>query len=487
LAYYANNELDENEDELQEGGPQQVGPSGSTVIGADSGAQAAGPKASATPSPDNPGNFVGIKDYLNANKPQAEKLGSQASSVIDNSANDARSSLSSLNDTFNQQAGTAISADPNAMAKINEAEKLNAQEKEQLKKQYSAQYQGPNSLQDLGDQYNDAGKKLTTAKTNVESSGTEQGRQGLITQINSKPRTAGITNFDSALLQSGSGREKVADAANRNKDVTGDLLGQTNLAAQQKASDLKSQNDAVRNQTQSAIGGATDSFSQALSKKVQDALSKTVNQNNAIAQDITDLNLDESTMGAYGLNSGDRTYGLNLADYYTPGDVNGINNANIADQTDYARYLALSQIAGIDPATLNLGDASKAGTAPTIRFNADGFNSDRAAKQKSYENFYNNQKGGVLAPSDISAVDTAMNVFTGGGASGNYITSVLSGIQNATPKQLEQSYIPNIKSLAEKYPRAGVNFSDLAKSIESRLKSLQKDKYKINTAVKKNK
>lgn len=343
----------ENEDEQDPAAPVQAsGQTGTISSGAGAPGAGATTQAPQQKAPDRGSNFVGIKSYLDANKQQASQLGDQASGVINNSANDARSSVQNLNDTFNQKAGQGVALDQNALGKVNQAETLNDQEKQTLKNQYNAQYQGPAALTDLNDQYTTASQKLNTAKTNVASAGTEEGRKNLITQINQKPRTAGITNFDNALLSAGGGREKVNQAAQANQDVTGDVLAEKNTAAQAKAAEIKAQNDATRAATQAAVQGAQANLQKQfdpndakskLAQAVQAALSK----NNQLAQDLGDQNsLDESTMQALGLSEGQKLYDVDLNKYFKQLDPGAITKESVASQEEAARAQALAELMG---------------------------------------------------------------------------------------------------------------------------------------------
>jgi len=376
----------ENEDELDPSAPVQTSAQ-SGVISSGSGAPGGSTQAPKASTPDRTSNFVGITDYLKSNKTQAGKLGDQASGVITNSANDARNSVNDLNNQFNQQAGQAVELDQNALGKVNQAETLNDQEKQKLKSQYNAQYQGPSGLQDLNDQYAAANQKLNTAKTNVQAAGTEQGRKGLITQINEKPRTAGINNFDNVLLSAGGGREKVEQAAQSNQDVTGDVLGAANTAAQQKAAQIKAQNDATRAATQQAVQGSQGALVKAIQDRMKSYQDSTAAQNNKIAQDLGDnaYSLDADTLAAFGLLAGDRSYGLDPNAYFTQGDISKIDEGNAAEREEYLRSQALADIAG-GSSYLDQANIDKAGTAKNYapKIDADRFAQDRLEKDMAY-------------------------------------------------------------------------------------------------------
>lgn len=434
MAYYEDDDLEQQDPNA----PQQTGPQGSGVI--QGGGVSGAPQAPT--APDRGSNFVGINQYINANKPQAEKLGDQASGVITNSANQARESVNNLNNEFNQKAGSAQTIDQGVLGKVNQAETLGDQEKEQIKSAYNAQYGGPNSLQDLSEQYNDAGKKLSTAKQNVEASNTEEGRQGLVTQINSKPRTAGINNFDNILLQTGGGREKLAQAASANQDVTQDVLAQNNLAAQQKAADIKSQTDATRQQTQGAVTSASQSLGKSLEQRLKEMRDGTTAKNNAIAQDLGDnaYGLDQETMDALGLSDGVRGYGIDPNSYLKQGDVNSMNIGNVAKQEEYARSQALADLAG-GQGLLDQANISQAGTAGMYgsNFDKERLKGDIEKKDADFQKTYKTDKG--VAEQFLNQERKNLG-----------FTQVDPNLKGATLEEIESKWLPEYRKYSQSRP-----------------------------------
>ena len=482
MAYFRD---DENQDQNENQGNGVATSQQSGTIDSGSGA----PQGNQANTPDKGSNFVGLKSYLNANKNQAQKLGDQTAGVITNSAQDARTGLNSLNDTFNQQAGGPVQANQTALGKINQAESLNDQEKADLKKQYNAQYTGPNSLMDLQDQYNQVGQKINKAQTNVNSAGTEEGRKNLITQVNEKPRTQGVTNFDSLLLQTGGGREKVGAAADQNKDLNSELLNQNNISAQQKAADIKTQNDSIRNQTQSAVSGANQSLSQSLAQRLKEMQGNIVNQNNSIMNDLGDnaYSLDKSNLDLFGLNEGQRSYGINPMDYFTQGDANAVNLGNVAEQNEYARAQALAELAGgnslLDPA--NIGQA---GTAKnyTNKIDKDRLAKDLAAKNSAYEGAsgISNQDFASKIPAGYINPNLSFEQMLSSGM-GPELASALKKfgpLTGASAKSLQENWLPVLNQSAAKYtdsPAIG-RIRDYIKSVTDPYKVSQNNSFKSN-------
>lgn len=377
-----------NEQEDEElGQPQQIGAQSATIGGGQQ-TKAGNPGNPSAQAPDKPGNFVGIKTYLDANKNQAGKLGDQTANVVNQSAQEARQGLGDIQNKFNQQA-VGVEADQGAIEQFNQgAETLSDQQKGIVKNQLNAQYQGPQDLTSLNDDYNKVNSQISKAFGNIQGTGTEEGRVGLIEQVNAKPRTAGMNTFDSALLSSGGGREKLAQAAQANKDVNAEALGSANLTAQQKAAQAKAVTDQTRQNTESALQAQQSQLGQSLQQRLKDMQAGVVNNNNAFVQDIGDSNneLNQATLDALGLNTENLMYDVGDVDFNkylkqaSPGDI---NQSNVATQQDFLRSQALADIAG-GQGLLNQDDIGKAGTAMGTSFDQEGLKSAMsAAKQKN--------------------------------------------------------------------------------------------------------
>lgn len=367
-----------------------------------------GPGAASSPqSPGAPdkgaGNFVGITKYLNANKPQAAKLGDQASGVINSSAQSAREGVNSLNQEASEKIKGVVGLDSNVTQKLqNNAEDLTADERQGIKKTQTATYQGPQDETGLSG-YQAANKATQTATQNIDNSGTESGRMQLISQINNKPRTQGMNVFDNILLQAGGGRERLAQSASQNQDVKGALdQSAQNIRAQIGRSDDPStpdidessgamgQTDKARTDAYKSVQDALNAWKTGFQPKVQEAQNNLVNQQNRITGDLGDnqLGLDQETMDLLGLSEGQDIYGLNLADYLNNPSVADINAGNVATSQDYARYAALAELAGDTSGILNPANASMAGTAPALQADRAKLAADMQARNQAYQNAY---------------------------------------------------------------------------------------------------
>lgn len=412
MAFY-NSQEDEDQQNANASSPGVQTQSGSSVItGQGAGGGAPQQKAAA---PDRPGNFVNLQDYLNANKTQAGKLGDQASGVINQSADAARQGVSSFNQEASDKIKPINSLAPDVSDKIkNGAEQLSPEERAQVKSTQSARYQGPSAYTDLNT-YQSAADSTQKASQNIDNSGTEQGRMNLVSQINSKPRTQGMNVFDNALLQSGGGREKIAQAATANQGVKGGLNTATQAVQSQigRADDPstpdidesagaigqtnKAQADAYK-QVQDALGAWTSGFQ----PKVKQAQDNLVGLQNRVTSDIGDnpLNLSDETMNLLGLNRGQRVFGTDLNSYLKQANPSDINAANVASTEDYARYGALADLAGEQSPLLDPKNASMAGNTPGLTADKQKLQADIGQSEQNYDQAYKTP-GGVNEFGDL--------------------------------------------------------------------------------------
>lgn len=401
MAFY-NPEEEEQDPNQEASGGVQTGPGSSVITGGEN-APTNTPNSQPAGSPDSGGNFVGLKTYLDANKNQASKLGDQTSGVLSNSVNQAQESVSGLNSKFNQAVDqNTVTQDQEATNLVGSTpESLSEDQKNQLKKQYSASYKGPTGLADLGDDYTQALKTTNQASQNIQDAQTEAGRGNLIKQVNSKPRTTGATTFDNILLQTGPGGDKLQAVASQHGGVK-DLLTNSEKSAQQKVGTLDDPNTPDVNEA-SGAKGTTAQTQASTYKAVQDALNswktgfdpklaaaQDVSVQNRLTQDLGDgdYNFSQETMDALGLNPEQSLYKLNLNDYINPYSVADINAANVASDEDYAKYLALSEIAGLENPILKAEDRGKAGTAGPFSLNKEKFVADRNKAEADYNNAY---------------------------------------------------------------------------------------------------
>lgn len=446
MAFYDPNK-DEDQDPNQSANGVQTGPGSSVITPGDGGAPSAQGAPQAAGSPDKGGNFVGLQTYLNANKPQAEKLGNQVAGVVTNSANQARDSVSGLNQKFNQAVDQ--NTVQNSQNLGDAPESLSDDQRAQLKRQYNAQYRGPSQLSDLSDDYMNSIKATNTATQNMTDAMTEAGRGNLINQVNSAPRNRGVTTFDNILLQKGPGQEKVNQAVNQSQDVK-DLLSNAQTSAQQKVGMFDDPSTPDINEATGAKG-TTEKTQKDTYKTVQDALNawksgfdqrlanaQDTGLQSRITQDLGEIGagdpyLTQETMETLGLTPNTRIYRTNLQDYLNPFSPTDVNAANFATPEDYARYGALADIAGVQDPFLNQANASKAGTAPQFGINQLNLKQGLLDAQNNYENKYATQTGITKdfgMPQVLPGIDANKQSY-----------------DNFTPKEIVEQVIPRLTGM----------------------------------------
>ncbi len=474
MAFYSN----QDEDQLDPNQPApQIGPQAG-LIGQGAGATSGNAAQASTQSstPDNPGNFVGIKQYLDANKPQAAKLGDQTAGVITNSADQARQSIGGLNTAAQDQIKPTQSLGESILGKIKTTpEALSDQERKQVKDTESAKYTGPTDVYGLGDAYSNAQKATKTANDNINQSGTEEGRMNLISQVNSKPRTQGMNTFDNALLQSGGGREKLAQAAKSAGDVqsqfdqtTGNIQNQIGRADDPKTPNVNEATGAI-GQTAASQGEAYKTVQDALANwkagfqpKVQQAQDDLVGLNQRVASDLGDnpYQLNDETRDLFGLANNQRVYGVSLNDYLTQGSPSDVSAANVATPEDYARYGALADLAGDQSMYLNPDNASQAGKLPGPKVDTAKLLADIQGAGDKYNNDYANTRTGVLDPSFAGSNVTSLAGFIPGQL------TTRRDVDTATPQELEQFWLPMFNQAASQW---GGNYGKAADAIQKSL------------------
>lgn len=456
MAFYKDEEEEGQDPASQQGGVSLGGETATLSPGAGGGGQGPMGPQGAAGAPDKSGNFVGITKYLNANKPQAAKLGDQAAGVIDTSANQARDSVNTLNQEADEKIKGTGSLGADILGRIKTgAETLSDQERDVAKKTAAAQYTGPKAVTDLSN-YQGAQKATQTATQNIQNSGTEEGRMGLISQINSKPRTQGMNVFDNALLQAGGGREKLSQAAERNKDVPQalDLASQNAQTKIGRADDPTTpeneaagaigQTAASKDEAYKTIQDSLAAWKQGFQPKVTDAQNRIAQQRASLVGDVGDnqLDLDQETLDLLGIRAGQGIYDLKLADYLGNTSPSDITAEGVAGDEDFARDAALSDLAG-QAGLLDQSKRGEAGKAPTLAADKERLRSDLTGKEQAYQQAYTGARGGSVTTNSVL------------GAMGLDPANPLGAqLFNATPQEIEQVWIPKFANGSDGYLRS---------------------------------
>jgi len=387
VAFYDEEEDEGGQENLAGGVPKgQV----STVVGAGA-PGGAGTGTGATKKPDSSGNFVGISQYLDANKQQAQKLGQQTSGLIDTAASEARNQLGQLQSEASQNIRAVDSLGDDLKGRVSgAAETLSDQERQRIKDTASAQYTGPKAVTDLAN-YQTAAQAAKTAQERAQMAQTEEGRMGLISKVNEGPRTQGMNVFDQALLQAGGGREMVEQAAQRTQDIPS-ALNQTKEQIQQQIGGATQQTQQAQADAFETIQNALRSWQEQFNPRVQEAQNALVQEQQRLMTDIgqNPYELDNETMAALGLRAGDRLFGTDLNQFINQASPSDITAANVATTDDYARYAALADLAGDQSNFLDQANIGMAGTAPRSVVDQEGL---RNTLNQANQDFWNKAQG----------------------------------------------------------------------------------------------
>lgn len=369
MAFYDDQDDINSQDPNAQQQPQQTSGQ-SSIISGQGGSPGQGSQGAAsanTNTPDNPGNFVGIKQYLDANKSQSSKLGDQVSGQIQNTIQGAHQDVDALSSKFRQEADSGQIA--NIQNAVNEAKGItdtaatgNAGAVSQDQTQRfgeiaNAQYQGPNALIET-DLYEPTYAKIKQAQSYSDLSKDESGSQQLLKDIykdQGTNYTSGQNRLDSYLLNSQENRQKLSDArvdaGNLEQDFANADLEAAQYAANQKAL-ADSTREAAR---QNLISTQTDRNSQieaelnAISKdwksEYNEYLNLLKNSNNG-----QNLQLTDEQAARLGVDKGQRIYNLlnskagNTAEQYLTMQEFDPNKVISKDQQ--AQLAALDQLAG---------------------------------------------------------------------------------------------------------------------------------------------
>ncbi len=367
-------------------------PGAETIDGGSANPGGPSPKS---PAQSNPGAFVGIQQYLDANKPQSQKLAQTVGDSVTAQGDAARNAIVQGQGSFNQDvaAGTT-SFDTDLGNKVqNNAETLNDADKSKFKQEQTAQYSGPNSFQESA--YYQPTKNAVTAATRAAANtmpyggnkdhsatvGADDGLRQLLNPIENKAKhgtTQGIGTFDTALLQAApnsrtalaQARQNVSDVDPKLQKLLADALSGATAAKATTKNTVSSANQAL----QSGVGalntalpqnyntfntGATDYNTKmaALAKQFSDPMQKQ-NLSNADSQSIASF---------LGIPADQPLYGVKDFQNYlkTPSPT---SLSQFASPEEAARYAALQDLGGQFDFSL---DPSLAGTAGTGHVTAD--------------------------------------------------------------------------------------------------------------------
>lgn len=359
MAFY-----DQDEDEGQavaEGGSVSTGPQSSVISGQGSGGgQGVGATTQSKNAPDKPGNFVGIHDYLKANKPQAEKLGNKVAGQLGSDIAQAQTGVGGLQSAFDQKVkggqianiDTAVDEGKGLINKAATQGQSSADDAKRFGEIYNAQYKGPNSLVDATDVYQPVANQVNKASTNANLTKTEEGRQELLrNQAMSPTYSRGAQRFDSYLLGGAENQAKLGQQRTA-ADALKTQLGAEETAAGEKVSAAKTQAQNTADAIRAAFGKFDDpstvenEAAGALGNYQNDINSQLASETdfvNALQGRVDSGTLTDADLQKLGLLN-DSTYGVDFKNYFQKSVPTA---AGVTDAQEKARYDALMQLGGL--------------------------------------------------------------------------------------------------------------------------------------------
>lgn len=323
------------------------------------------------------------QDYLKANQPQAEALGSkvqesltgtlgEAKGAIDTGAAAAKSAIEAGTTPYNEALVTEAATSPTKVA--GDEGKL-----ADFLKQWNASYTGPESFE-TSESYTPAVTAAQTGTTKAAELGSTGGRENLIgNQFG--VYGAGNKGLDQAILQQAPQYGQIQELAPQFAGLN-DYLTQQATGVNAAATAAKTASEEAKAKTQGAFTGKLTDFQSQLMAKTQTAQQEAQKVADKYNLDLSQGNEDQVVADLKSAGASDkdlqsiRDYMTALTDLYkgqiTPSQITSFNPAtyitpeNVATPEDYANAAAYQKLTGTDySGILNPASVAQAGTAPT--------------------------------------------------------------------------------------------------------------------------
>ncbi len=480
-----------DEEKEQENQQANTGPASAVIAGAQG---TPSPNTAKASSPANPGNFVGIDKYINANKPQAAKLATEVGGFVTAQGQDAQNKLAQGQSTFNQDVDKKTIGFNQSLydeAKSDPAKvAADKQKKADFEKMRDAQYQGPTSFESQ-DYFQPINQAVQNAKQTSQNTQTEEGQRQLISQLQNQKKgsaKSGNVTFDNALLQAAPEARNILQNTRQGLDNLGldNQVLEASKTADAKAAQAKQSSELSKQKIMEAFGtgGVQSQLEKQLTQRAQDQIASSGQQATDARNAFDKAQIPESQLKMLGLTRNDLTdqqLGLlgvdrnslnsllqlqagtdqahtagvpKLDQFIQNADPSSrINAQNVANSDEYARYAALNDLMGTNNKFLS--DPSQAGKA-----NQDALDFD-------YTGALGYLKGlpQWVAPTPPVVPTTPTVPQRGGGidpATGNYVNptggsqgeAAQQGV-NQPPPNPTTTYVPQYTGQTETRPTPG--------------------------------
>lgn len=333
--------------------------------------------------------FVGLDQYMNANK--SNQFGNQFTGKVQGSVDTAKNSLNQGAQDFTNASNQGATKWNDVQDQVkgivdNAGDSTTKDDAAKIQGFSKAKYQGPENF--LGTAYGTQAQGATQkASQQAGALQSEGGRFALLDQYFGRPKyNMGEKSLDNLLVQNTPGVAARAQNIGSQAKQLSATAGQKNQELDNLAAANKQATDYTANQTKSYLGQAKSGFESDLNKRYDDYLAGNKAYNDARSADLSDDALDTDTMGLTGLDDGQNLYNVNLSNYLQASPQG--SKSQFASDADYARYLALSQLAGDEPTTLQANDRANAGSAGgmgKVSFDTARLANDLQKSQADYE------------------------------------------------------------------------------------------------------
>lgn len=446
MAFYSD---DDEQNQAAQGQASAVSKPGSGLVGggaAASGAAGAAPAEAAKAS--TPGNsaspFVGIKEYLGANKQQSGKLGGQVGGFVGGRIDKAGEALKGAEQNFGQAVDQAtvkldndlvsqIKADPTKVA----ADKAKLQQAKAMQQGYA----GPTDFK-THQSYQAADPLIKKAEGSVENLKKAQGQKQLLTEQQLETRggklNRGAATLDQALLQaSPEAREALKPTQEKGAALKGNI-DQTLQNAMAKITGAQGQTAATNKAITDLYNQQFADHQAALNQRAAQANREVNDYNTALKQRVYNGEVTDQDLAYLGVNRADfdalrgdfaqygpeTAYGNRGMDeltrylmYQTP----GATAANVAGQDDYARAQALRELAGFGPDYLQNASQANTFNRDAVDFDlaaARNFINPKVAEAKRIAEAQRKVASGEVDASQVGMIDPQTGLIIGGAFAG---------------------------------------------------------------------
>lgn len=410
----------------------------------------------------NSGAWTNLQNYLDANSDQGAKMGADVAASLDKEAQGASDSLKANQSEFSDKmnsSGASLSQDQDFIDNsLKNASKMSDSDVARFNKDLNGQYEGPKDLSET------SGWATTTANTdkaaqNLALTGSEAGRKTLLQNQYARPNYGwGLQNLDQLLLEGNSSAQKSLSNVNQKWAGINDQLNQAVSQAGQQAQQRTGDTQATNQYAKQALDTATSNFTHGIDQKVKDTNTQRHNTYNTDVSALETGILSPEQAQALGL-SGQYTYGVDPSKFLSENPQ--VNKTQAASADDYANYMALSKLAGIDPTYLTAETQNQAGQLGSpVSFDKEGFQAAINSAKSAYDaaiaaannyGVWQNGEGFTYGPSTwnnnwspadkVAVLTQTRDTFVKGSPQWNWFNQGIADITNAINSYKPTSYL----------------------------------------------